>query len=135
MASLSGSHLTVTGDAADNSVEITVLSGQVQLRGLNSTTINGGAAAFVVAANTDTVTGNVLIHLAGGNDSLGFSRSVKFDGIVDVHGEALVPMQGHCQAADQNKVDPGIGQGCQQAVHAHVASVRIPAARLDPKPS
>ena len=88
VASLSGSHLTVTGDAADNSVEITVLSGQVQLRGLNSTTINGGAAAFVVAANTDTVTGNVLIHLAGGNDSLGFSRNVKFDGIVDVHGEA-----------------------------------------------
>ncbi len=88
VASLSGSHLTVTGDAADNSVEITVLSGQVQLRGLNSTTINGGAAAFVVAANTDTVTGNVLIHLAGGNDSLGFSRNVRFDGIVDVHGEA-----------------------------------------------
>ena len=32
VASLNGSHLTVTGDAADNAIDITVLNGGIQLR-------------------------------------------------------------------------------------------------------
>jgi cyclophilin family peptidyl-prolyl cis-trans isomerase len=86
VASLNGSHLSVVGDAAANSIEITVLNNQVQLRGLNSTTINGVSNVFVVAANTDTVTGNVSISLGAGNDSVGFSRNVKLNGAVTVQG-------------------------------------------------
>lgn len=86
VASLTGTHLTVFGDTADNSIEITVINNEVQLRGLSNTTINGGTAVFVVAANTDTVTGNILISLGSGNDTSVFSRNVKLNGAVNVHG-------------------------------------------------
>ena len=86
VASLNGSHLTVTGDAAANSIEITVLNNEVQLRGLSSTTINGSSNPFVVAANTDTITGNVSVSLGAGNDSVGFSRNVKINGALTVVG-------------------------------------------------
>lgn len=88
IASLNGSHLTISGDAADNSIDVTILNGGIQVRGLNSTTINGGTDAFVVAAGTDTMTGNVVIRMAGGNDSVALSRAIKFNGSVDVYGEA-----------------------------------------------
>jgi cyclophilin family peptidyl-prolyl cis-trans isomerase len=88
VASLNGSHLTVTGDAADNAIDITILNGQIQLRGLNSTTVNGGTTPFVIAAGTDTLSGNVLIQMAGGNDSISFTRGINFNGVVDVHGQA-----------------------------------------------
>ena len=88
VASLNGSHLTVTGDAADNAIDITILNGEIQLRGLNSTTVNGGAASFVIASGTDVLAGNVIIQMAGGNDSVAFNRGIKFNGIVDVHGQA-----------------------------------------------
>ncbi|MBL8810104.1 MAG: peptidylprolyl isomerase [Planctomycetaceae bacterium] len=86
VASLNGSHLTLTGDTADNTVEIAVNGNEVQVRGLNSTTINGGTAVFVAAANTDTLTGNVLINLGNGNDSAVFARNVKLNGLVSVVG-------------------------------------------------
>lgn len=86
VASLNGSHLTITGDTADNAVEIAVNGNEVQVRGLNSTTINGGTAVFVAAANTDTLTGNVLINLGNGNDSAVFARNVKLNGLVSVLG-------------------------------------------------
>ncbi len=88
VASLNGSHLTVTGDAADNSIDITILNGQIQLRGLNSTTVNGGTTPFVVATGTNALDGNVLIQMAGGNDSVSFTRGINFNGVVDVHGQA-----------------------------------------------
>ncbi|MCX7397375.1 MAG: peptidylprolyl isomerase [Planctomycetales bacterium] len=88
VASLNGSHLTVTGDAADNAIDITILNGQIQLRGLSSTTINGATTPFVIAAGTDTLSGNVLIQMAGGNDAVSFTRGINFNGVVDVHGQA-----------------------------------------------
>jgi cyclophilin family peptidyl-prolyl cis-trans isomerase len=86
VASLNGTHLTLTGDTADNAVEIAVNGNQVQVRGLNNTTINGGTAVFVAAANTDTLTGNVLINLGDGNDAAVFARNVKLSGSVSVVG-------------------------------------------------
>ena len=88
IASLNGSHLTVSGDAADNAIDVTILNGQIQLRGLSNTTINGGAGPFIVATGTDTITGNVVVRMAGGNDSVAFSRGIKFEKSVDVYGEA-----------------------------------------------
>lgn len=44
LASLNGLHLAVTGDAGDNSFEVTVVNDQVLLRGLTNTTINGSTA-------------------------------------------------------------------------------------------
>lgn len=88
IASLNGSHLTIRGDAADNQIDVTLLNGSIQLRGLSSTTINGGTDAFIVAAGTDTMAGNIVVRLAGGNDSVAFSRGIKFEKSVDVYGEA-----------------------------------------------
>lgn len=88
VASMFGPHLSVTGDSLDNAVEVTVINNTVQLRGLNSTTINGGTAVFVVAANTDTMTGNSLISLGAGNDSAVFTRNVKLGGATSVVGGA-----------------------------------------------
>jgi len=86
LASLSGSQLSVTGDAADNSVEVTVVNNQVILRGLSNTTINGSAALFVIAANTDTAPGNITIQTGAGNDTVIFSRNVKVSGSTWVDG-------------------------------------------------
>jgi cyclophilin family peptidyl-prolyl cis-trans isomerase len=88
VASLYGPHLTVTGDSANNTVELTVINNSVQLRGLDNTTINGSTSVFIVAANTDTVTGNVVISLGGGNDKAVFTRNVKLGGATTVIGGA-----------------------------------------------
>jgi|GEM_PF-437709 len=87
VASLSGDHLNITGDVSANSIEITVLNNQVQLRGLDSTTINGSTDVFVIAQNTDTITGNVNIAMGASNDSVSFSRNVKFGGTLTVLGD------------------------------------------------
>ncbi len=86
VASLNGNHLTVIGDGADNVLEIAVFENNVHLRGLNNTTVNGGTGFFSVAANTDTVTGNVMIAGGAGNDTVTFARNVKLGGHVNVFG-------------------------------------------------
>lgn len=88
IASLRGGHLTITGDRADNAVEIVVENNNVVLKGLNDTTINGGTAAFNVATGTDTTTGSVRAYMYGGNDSVLFARGVKLGGTVLVEGGA-----------------------------------------------
>jgi cyclophilin family peptidyl-prolyl cis-trans isomerase len=86
IASLNGPHLTVLGDNADNSVEVTVLGGNVVVRGLNDTTINGSTDEFVVAVGTNTISGNVHISLGNGDDTILFSRNVNIDGKTDARG-------------------------------------------------
>ncbi|MCA9012615.1 MAG: peptidylprolyl isomerase [Planctomycetaceae bacterium] len=80
IASLNGPHLSVTGDAAGNQLEVSVVNNQVILRGLTNTTINGSTALFVIAANTDTAPGNITIETGAGNDTVIFSRDVKVAG-------------------------------------------------------
>jgi len=85
-ASLSGSNLSVSGDAADNQLELTVINNQVILRGLTDTTINGSADIFVVADATDTAPGPVSIYMGAGNDSMVISRNVIVAGDVWLDG-------------------------------------------------
>ena len=88
MASLNGPNLTVSGDAAGNSVEVAVVDNQVILRGLSNTTINGTAAIFVIADNTDTIPGSIRIETGAGNDSVIFSPNVKVSGMTWLDGGA-----------------------------------------------
>ena len=88
VASLNGAHLSVSGDAADNQIEVTVANNQVVLRGLSNTTINGSTALFVIAANTDTAPGNISIQTGAGNDTVIFSRNVKVSGTTWLDGGA-----------------------------------------------
>lgn len=68
-AQLLGQTAFVTGDSADNSVEIVVDGGNVVVRGLDNTTINGGTGDFVLTAGT-AIPRNLRSFLGGGNDSL-----------------------------------------------------------------
>lgn len=86
VASLSGSNLFVTGDAADNQLEVTVINNQVVLRGLTNTNINGSTALFVIAENTDTAPGKITILTGAGNDTVIFNRNVKVAGNAFVDG-------------------------------------------------
>ncbi len=88
IASLRGGHLTITGDNADNAIEIAVENGNVQVRGLNDTTVNGGTTSFVAATGSDTISGSTRILLRNGNDSVVFARGVKLGGAVTVEGGA-----------------------------------------------
>ena len=88
VASLSGPNLFVTGDAAENQLEVTVVNNQVVLRGLTNTNINGSTSLFVIAANTDTAPGNITIQTGAGNDTVVFSRNVKVAGNAFVDGGA-----------------------------------------------
>ncbi len=85
-AGLDGPHLLVSGDSADNQLELTVINNQVVLRGLTGTTINGSAENFVVADATDTAPGHVTIYMGAGNDSVVLSRNVIIAGDVWLDG-------------------------------------------------
>ncbi|MDA1232022.1 MAG: peptidylprolyl isomerase [Planctomycetota bacterium] len=86
VASLNGGHLSVTGDASANQLEVTVSNNQVVLRGMTDTTINGSTSVFVIADNTDTAPGNITIQTGAGNDTVIFSRNVKVAGHVFLDG-------------------------------------------------
>lgn len=60
--------LTLKGDEADNSVEITTSAVGIIVRGLNGTTINGSADVFVAFAGTTVLPGDVRIDLKDGDD-------------------------------------------------------------------
>lgn len=85
---LTGSHLRIEGDALDNTVEMSVLDGNVVVRGLNNTTINGGTARFIVATGSTMFGGRVTAHLGRGNDAFLFSRNVLISGNAMVSGGA-----------------------------------------------
>jgi len=80
----SSGNLTISGDALANAVEVTVLDGNVIVRGLQTTTINGGTANFTVATGTTNISGNVSIDLQNGNDTVLFSRNVLIRGFTTV---------------------------------------------------
>jgi cyclophilin family peptidyl-prolyl cis-trans isomerase len=86
VASLNGPHLTVIGDSANNTVEITVLGGNVVVRGLDNTTINGSAGEFIIASGTNTVGGNIHVTMGDGNDVVLFSRNVQVTGSTVARG-------------------------------------------------
>lgn len=86
IASLNGPHLTVLGDTAANTVEITVIGGDVVVRGLDDTTVNGSTDPFVVAAGSNTVQGNIYVSMGTGNDTVLFSRNVQVTGSTVARG-------------------------------------------------
>jgi len=76
--------LSLEGDVDNNSVEVTVVDGDVIVRGLDGTTINGSADPFVAFADTDTIPGDVTAELGDGDDVLFISGGLTIDGDVDV---------------------------------------------------
>jgi cyclophilin family peptidyl-prolyl cis-trans isomerase len=82
-------NLTLTGDGAANDIEITILSGDVIVKGHNGTTING-AATFTVLDGGVKITGSVTARMGAGGDSVLFSNGVAVGGnvVVDLGRDA-----------------------------------------------
>ncbi|HIE97479.1 MAG: peptidylprolyl isomerase [Fuerstiella sp.] len=85
-AQLVGQSAFLTGDSADNSVEVLVDNGNVILRGLNNTTINGATADLVFTAGSTTM-GDIIASLGNGNDRL-VVDGVTINGNVTLNGSA-----------------------------------------------
>jgi cyclophilin family peptidyl-prolyl cis-trans isomerase len=83
---LQGADAVLTGDAADNSVEIVTSGTSLVVRGLNGTTINGGSTAFTLSASSVTFGGRLSANLAGGNDQLTLGSGVTVGGVVRIWG-------------------------------------------------
>ena len=65
-----GRDAVLRGDAADNSIEILVDAGNVIVRGLDGTTVNGAATDFVLVSGSDRIRDDLRIFLGAGNDRL-----------------------------------------------------------------
>ena len=85
-AQLVGQTTFLSGDSADNSVEILVDNGNVVLRGLDNTTINGATTELVITAGSPAM-GHLITSLGNGNDSL-VINGVTINGNVTVDGGA-----------------------------------------------
>lgn len=67
-------NLVVTGDSADNQITVSqAATGQVTITGTGGTTVDGGAAV------TKSFTGNLVIKLKGGNDTVSFDLTNPID--------------------------------------------------------
>jgi cyclophilin family peptidyl-prolyl cis-trans isomerase len=85
VADLIDGNLKLTGDAAANTIEITVDGDDVVVRGLDGTTVNGSADGFVIRAGSTIFGGDVDVALAQSTDTFLISGPVTIDGDVCVY--------------------------------------------------
>ena len=77
-------NLSLAGDDESNSVEVTHTAEGVLVRGLDGTTINGSAAAFVAFPDEDALPGNLQIDLGEADDVIQLSSDLRVTGDVRV---------------------------------------------------
>jgi cyclophilin family peptidyl-prolyl cis-trans isomerase len=85
-AQLVGQTAFLSGDSANNSMEILVDNGNVVLRGLDNTTINGATSELVITTGSSAM-GDLITSLGTGNDRL-VVNGVTINGNVTVDGGA-----------------------------------------------
>lgn len=109
LASLSNGTLSLTGDDSANTVAVTVSEGNVVVRGLSGTTINGAATDFVAVTGSSTIAGSLKISLGGGNDTAAvgavtITGDLSFNGGSgdDVLGLKGTTLQGDLTSSDDN---------------------------------
>lgn len=84
-ATLVGQTAFLTGDNADNNVQVTVQDGHVIVQGLEGTTINGSSDSFVLAENSSQFGGSLIARMGHGNDEFDLS-GVALGGLLRVFG-------------------------------------------------
>ena len=91
---ISGDNLVINGDRENNEVSLIVDDdGNLVVRGLNDTTINGAEEDFIVAEGSDTFSGKVITKLGLGDDTFAIGDDVVVDGklsVEDMFGDDLV---------------------------------------------
>lgn len=110
-AQLIGRDIYVSGDSADNSIEIVVDGGDLVIRGLDGTTINGVAGDFTLRAGSNRVRDDLKIDMGRGDDRVVIADGVIVTGDLRIQGgrgddsiavaEALI--------GDDLKIDGGSG--------------------------
>ena len=85
-AQLVGQTAFLTGDNSGNSAEIVLDNGNVVLRGLDNTTINGSADSLVITAGASDM-GDLVTSFGNGNDRL-LVNGVTINGNLTVNGAA-----------------------------------------------
>ncbi len=68
--------LVADGDGDNNSIEILFENGDLIVRGINGTTINGAATPFIAFADSDTVPDDLRISLGSGDNSARIAQGV-----------------------------------------------------------
>jgi cyclophilin family peptidyl-prolyl cis-trans isomerase len=81
---ISNNTVVITGDREDNEVSVIVEDGNLVVRGLNDTTINGEEDDFIVAEDSETFDGKLLVRLGTGNDTFAIGEDVEINGRVTV---------------------------------------------------
>jgi cyclophilin family peptidyl-prolyl cis-trans isomerase len=84
VADLINGNLSLTGDAAANSVEITIVEDDLVVRGHDDTTINGSSDDFVIQAGATTFGGTVEVALGQSSDTLLISGPLTISGDLNV---------------------------------------------------
>lgn len=95
-AQIANGTLNITGDSANNSVEINVSGGNLVVTGLDSTKING-AASFTLATGSATFAGTVNVQLGSGDDSFYVTDGVTLTGtlqLIDGLGVTTLGLRG-----------------------------------------
>ncbi|MCA9000084.1 MAG: peptidylprolyl isomerase [Planctomycetaceae bacterium] len=77
--------LRLTGDRSSNQVEVAIEAGNVVVRGLNGTTVNGSADDQILVTGATKISGNLVSNLGRGDDSLVVSDGVEVGGDLIVH--------------------------------------------------
>ena len=75
--------LLLTGDNADNAVDVVMIDNNLVVRGRDNTTVNGSDAEFIVSASGNTITDQLFASLGSGNDDL-FIEGAAIGGNVSV---------------------------------------------------
>src|SRR5690606_26169545 len=84
VADLIDGDLSLTGDAAANSVEITIVGDDLVVRGHDDTTINGSSDDFVIQAGATTFGGDIDVALGQSSDTFVISGPLTISGDIDL---------------------------------------------------
>lgn len=108
-ATINDGNLTLTGDDEANSVEVSVVDGDIVVTGLDDTTVNDSTDAFVAVAGDTTLSGNLTSLLGGGNDTLRITGPLMVDGTTSVSDSSGVTQVGITDATLDGNVNISTG--------------------------
>ncbi|MCA9075122.1 MAG: peptidylprolyl isomerase [Planctomycetaceae bacterium] len=108
-ATIQNGNLTLTGDDAANSVEVSVVDGDIVVIGLNSTTINDSSDVFVAVEGGTSLSGHLTSSLGGGDDTLRITGPLTIGGTTNINDSTGVSQVGITDATFDGNVNISTG--------------------------
>ncbi len=113
-AVVEGGNLTLTGDDAANSVEVSVVDGDIVVTGLDDTTVNDSTDAFVAVTGATTLSGNLTSSLGSGDDTLRVTGELTVSGTTSVTDSSGVSQVGITDATLDGNVSISTGDSADE---------------------